>query len=382
MQTEVTMEMIVYIGIDVHKDTNTAHMFARLGGEVVDHAIGTIAAGADNLVRAIRRTLKAFDLSGCTVMAGYEAGPTGYGLCKALRKAGFGCDVMAPTTIRRAPGERTKTDRRDARMLAVALATDAYRSVHILDDRDIATRELTRARNTRRNELKRAKQYLLSFLLRLGRSYPDGGSHWTKRHWSWIESLDLQDRYLNQALESYIQDVRDLEDKVKAMDAMIEEIATTDERYRERVGRLMCFTGVETHTALSVVCEVGDFDRFPDARSFSSYIGLVPGQDSSGQRQRYTAITKTGNTRVRRLLVEAAKGIRRSSPYRKSARLLQRQAGQSPEVVAYADRCRRRLKRRMANLEERGGKNANVATAAGARELACFVWGMMTGNIA
>ena len=125
-----------------------------------------------------------------------------------------------------------------------------------------------------------------------------------------------------------------------------------------------------------------DFDRFPDAKSFSSYIGLVPGQDSSGQRQRYTAITKTGNSRVRKLLVEATKGIKRASIYNKSARLLERQTGQSPEVIAYADKCRQRIKHKMTNLEVRNGKNVNVAAAAGARELACFVWGMMTGNIA
>ena len=376
------MERIIYIGIDVHKDTNTAHMFGRLDDVVLDYEIGTIAAGADHLIKAIRKTIKEFNLGDCAVQAGYEAGPTGYGLCKALQKAGYMCDVMAPTTIKRAPGERTKTDRRDARMLAIALATDTYKSVHILDDKDISTREFTRTRNTRKNELKKAKQYLLSFLLRLGKTYPDSGNYWTHKHWEWLETLDLQDAYLNYSLKSYMQDIKDLENKIQMMDSMIEQIATTDERYKDKVGKLMCFTGVETYTALSIVCEIGDFDRFPDAKSFSSYIGLVPGQDSSGQRQRYTAITKTGNSRVRKLLVEATKGIKRASVYNKSARILERQTGQSPEIIAYADKCRQRIKHKMTNLETRSGKNVNVATVAGARELACFVWGMMTGNIA
>lgn len=376
------MERIIYIGIDVHKDTNTAHMFGKIDDIVMDHEIGTIAAGADHMIKAIRKTIKEFGLSDYIIQTGYEAGPTGYGLCKALQKAGYRCDVMAPTTIKRARGERTKTDRRDARMLAIALATDTYKSVHILDDKDIATREFTRTRNTRKNELKKAKQYLLSFLLRLGKSYPESGSYWTQKHWNWLGTLDLQDAYLNYSLKSYMQDIRDLEDKIRMMDSMIEQMATTDERYKDKVGKLMCFTGVETYTALSIVCEIGDFDRFPDARSFSSYIGLVPGQDSSGQRRRYMAITKTGNSRVRKLIVEATKGIKRTSIYNKSARLVERQTGQSPEVIAYADKCRRRIKHKMTNLETRNGKNANVATAAGARELACFVWGMMTGNIA
>ena len=197
MQAEVTMERIIYIGIDVHKDTNTAHMFGRLDDVVIDYEIGTIASGANHLIKAIRKTIKEFNLGDCAVQMGYEAGPTGYGLCKALQKAGYMCDVMAPTTIKRAPGERTKTDRRDARMLAIALATDTYKSVHILDDKDISTREFTRTRNTRKNELKKAKQYLLSFLLRLGKTYPDSGSYWTHKHWEWLETLDLQDEYLN-----------------------------------------------------------------------------------------------------------------------------------------------------------------------------------------
>ena len=301
------MERIVYIGIDVHKDTNTAHLFTRTEDAVIDYEMGTIVAGSDYMIKAIKKVLKDFNLTGYQVQAGYEAGPTGYGLCKALQKAGYNCEVMAPTTIKRAPGERTKTDRRDAKMLAMALATYSYKPVYILNDKDLSIREFTRTRNTRKNELKKAKQFLLSFLLRIGKSYPDSGSYWTQKHWAWLETLDLKDEYLNYSLKSYMQDIKDLENKIKIMDAMIEEIAFTDERYKEKVGKLMCFTGIETYTALSIVCEIGNFDRFPDAKSFSSYIGLVPGQDSSGQRQRYTNITKTGNSRVRRLLVEATK---------------------------------------------------------------------------
>ena len=382
MQEEITMERIVYIGIDVHKDTNTAHLFTRTEDAVIDYEMGTIVAGSDYMIKAIKKVLKDFNLTGYQVQAGYEAGPTGYGLCKALQKAGYNCEVMAPTTIKRAPGERTKTDRRDAKMLAMALATYSYKPVYILNDKDLSIREFTRTRNTRKNELKKAKQFLLSFLLRIGKSYPDSGSYWTQKHWAWLETLDLKDEYLNYSLKSYMQDIKDLENKIKIMDAMIEEIAFTDERYKEKVGKLMCFTGIETYTALSIVCEIGNFDRFPDAKSFSSYIGLVPGQDSSGQRQRYTNITKTGNSRVRRLLVEATKGIKHSSVFNKSRRLIERQTGQNPEIIAYADKCRQRIKHRMTNLEIRNGKNANVATTAGARELACFVWGMMTGNVA
>lgn len=131
-------------------------------------------------------------------------------------------------------------------MLAIALATDTYKSVHILDDKDISTREFTRTRNTRKNELKKTKQYLLSFLLRLGKSHPNSGSHWTQKHWNWLETLDLQDSCLNYSLKSYIQDIKNLENKIQMMDSMIEQIATTDERYREKAGKLMCLSERQT----------------------------------------------------------------------------------------------------------------------------------------
>ncbi|MCI7605986.1 MAG: transposase [Spirochaetales bacterium] len=168
--------------------------------------------------------------------------------------------------------------------------------------------------------------------------------------------------------------------KIENLDATIEKIAN-EERYKDKVDKLVCFSGIQTHIALSLVCEVGDFDRFATAEQFSSYLGLCPGQDSSGKTTRYGGITKCGNSRLRMLLTEAAKGIKRSNPYTKSKRLLLRQQGQTPSVIAYADKCSKRIKQKIAKLE-RNGKPANVATTAGARELSCFIWGMMTGNIA
>ena len=212
------MERIAYIGIDVHKDTNTACLFARMEHEVLLQDIGTMPAGCEYMAKAIRKALKSYGLMDWDVLCGYEAGPTGYGLCKGLQKAGFKCEVMAPSTIRKASGERTKTDRRDARMLALALSTDSYHAVHILDDKDIATREFTRTRNARKGDLKRAKQHLQSFLLRMGRTYPEGGSHWTDRHWRWLGSLSFDDAYLDYSFRSYMQDIKDLEHKISMLE--------------------------------------------------------------------------------------------------------------------------------------------------------------------
>ncbi len=334
------------------------------------------------MMKAIRNALSHCNLDpGYEVLVGYEAGPTGYGLCKSLQGHGYHCVIMAPTTIQKAPGERIKTDRRDAKMRAMALATDAYKSVYLLDDEDQATREFTRARNTLKGHLKKAKQQLLSFLLRVGRAYPDSGNNWTQKYMKWVESLECNDPMLQYAFQTYLQEIKDLEVKIDMMDTMREDISN-QERYKDKVDKLVCCTGIETSTAWALVGEVGDFSRFPSAREFSSYIGLCPGQVSSGKHMHYTGITKTGNSRVRTLLVEATKGIKRSNPYHKSWSITSRQQGQSPEIIAYADRGTKSIKKRMQNLEFRCNKNANVATAAGARELACFVWGMMTGNIA
>ena len=266
---------------------------------------------------------------------------------------------MAPTTIKKSSSDkRKKADRRDAKMLAMALATDTYRRVYVLDDEDEGTREFTRARNSLMRELKKAKakQMLLSFLLRIGRSYPDSGSYWTLKHRNWLETLKFEDRKLNYAYRSYLQQIKDLEAKLALMDDEMENIAD-EERYKDKVDRLVCFSGVDTQTALTLVV------------------------DSSGQKKRTGSITKEGNSRVRVVLTEAAKAIKRSSPYHKSKRILERQKGQSPEIIAYADRGSKRIRQKMARMDNHG-KNRNVSTAAGARELACFVWGMMTGNIA
>ena len=164
------------------------------------------------------------------------------------------------------------------------------------------------------------------------------------------------------------------------MDEEIESIADED-RYKDKVDKLVCFSGVDTQTALTLVVEIGDFERFATAEQFASYIGLVPGEDSSGQKKRIGSITKEGNSRVRLVLTEAAKAIKRSNPFNKSKRILERQKGQSPDIIAYADRGSKRIRQKMARMDDHG-KNKNVSTTAGARELACFVWGMMTGNIA
>ena len=374
------MGIIVYVGIDVHKDQNTVCLFTREEDNLLIE-LGKIPAGTEYMVKALKKAEKEY-FKGQDVewKAGYEAGPTGYGLCKGLQKKGIDCGIMAPTTIIKASGERTKTDRRDAASLAMALANGTYKPVHLLDDEDSSAREITRLRGSIKNKLEKEKQNLLSFLLGVGKSYPESGNYWTQKHFDWLNAVHFDDILLEYSFQTYLAEIRASMELLARIDARIGEMANT-ERYKDNAAKLVCFTGIQTHAAVSLLCEMGDFTRFETAEQFSAYIGLVPGQDSSGKRQCYTSITKTGNGRIRLLLTEAAKGIKNSNPFQKSKRIQARQALASPDIVLYADKGTRRIKCKMSRMEK-NGKNANVATTAGARELACFVWGMMTGNIA
>ena len=166
---------------------------------------------------------------------------------------------------------------------------------------------------------------------------------------------------------------------LKALIRGIEELASETE-YVEKVKKLVCFLGVKTHTALSCLVETGDFRRFAKGNIYSAYLGLVPGEDSSSDNIKRLSITKAGNSHVRKLLVEASKGICKGAVGHKSKDLKARQGGNPPEVVAYADKANERLRRKYYRMI-RKGKKKNVAVTAVARELACFIWGMMTDNI-
>ena len=241
-------------------------------------------------------------------------------------------------------------------------------------------KEFTRARCSKKRQLKKAKQELLFFLLRMEMIYPEKGSYWTQSHFEWLRTVQFKDKWLQLAFEEYFSEVNELMAKVARLDAQIKQKAENSE-IKNDVEKLICFTGIDYLTAVSIVAEVGDFSRFSNAKAFSNYIGLCPGEDSSGLRVRHTAITKAGNSRVRQLLIESAKSIKYGRLCSaKSKRLIQRQEGKSPLVIQYADMAIARIRHKMLSME-RKGLHYNVITTAAARELFCFIWGMMTGNI-
>ena len=374
---DTTMEIIIYVGIDVHKDTYSICCYdARTDRYLYEHKMQAKTANVLKYLKSVKEQLSENVMFVC----GYEAGPTGFGLCRDLLRVDISCVVMAPTSLKRSTGKKVKNDRVDAKLLAKDLFTKDYSAVHISSQKEEAIKEFCRMRRILSAELKTSKQTLLSFLLRQGKVYDDGCNYWTIRHRNWLKKIQFDELYLQEVFEAYMITVNSLENRLKTVEKRLDEICE-DEEVKTKVSKLVCFCGIDRLSAISIVSEVGDFMRFGKAWHFSNFVGLTVGEDSSGGREKMLGIMKAGNVYLRRLLIESVKSIKRSNPRgEKSRRLLERQEGNSPEIIAYADKCRYRLKKRLFHLESRG-KHANVATTAAARELACFIWGMMTDNI-
>ena len=367
----------VYVGMDVHKDSFT------LCSYTVDADKGSYHRKTPADYREVLkyldflRTVYGNDVG---FVCGYEAGCLGYCLYHQLTDRNVNCVLLAPTTmLEQRSKKRIKTDKRDADIIGRCLAQHNYSPVHVPTASDEETKEFLRMRSDHKLALKKIKQQILAFCLRHNYRY-EGKSNWTDRHMKWLRSLKPAALY-KEILDEYLMTYTVLSEKIERLDTRIEELARED-KYSESVKKLCCFIGVKTHIALSVLVEVGDFNRFATAEKFASYIGLVPGEDSSGDEQVKLGITKAGNRHLRILLTEAAQCYGRSQVGYKSKDLRTRQAGNPPQVIAYADKANDRLKRRFYKMVLGKNKKHNVAKVAIARELACFMWGMMTDNIA
>ena len=367
----------VYIGMDVHKESFSLCAFTI----EEDKATHYQKTEAD-----FRKILKYLDFlrtvygDDTDFICGYEAGCLGYTLYHQLTSHNVNCVILAPTTMLMQRGKkRVKTDRRDAEIIAKCLAQHNYSSVYVPTAKDEETKEFLRMRDDHKLALKKVKQQILAFCLRHNYRY-DGNSHWTENHIKWLKSLKPESLY-REILDEYIHTYSLLNNKLERMDERIEELASQGE-YQESVKKLSCFIGVKTHTALSVIVEVGDFNRFSTAQQFASYLGLVPGENSSGNDYKKLGITKAGNRHIRKLLTESAQHYGRGHIGYKSKDLKTRQRGNTVSVITYADKANERLRRRYYKMVLGKNKKTNVAKTAIARELACFIWGMMTDNIA
>ena len=369
--------MKVYVGIDAHTTNYTfAAVYALDRDPINVSTYQPCVKSVTDYCKGVKKKLG----EDTEIVLGYEAGTLGFSLRRDLEKNGLSCIVMAPSTITGTEmnrKRRKKTDKRDAVAIAKSLMTHQYSEVHMPDEDDEAVRDYIRMREDLKHHQKSNKQQIGAFCHRHGFHFDDG-KYWTKKHLEWLRSLPVSGM-LKETLDAYLRTYDYLIDRIKEVDMKIEAIAETD-KYRESVHKLICFKGIRTLTALALIVEIGDFTRFVKAKNFAAFLGLVSGEDSSSTDQNLLGITKQGNRFLRKLLTEASQCFSRATS-RKSKDLLRRQSGNTEQVIAYADKANERLRKRYYHLVIHNKKHANKANTAVARELACFVWGMMTGNI-
>lgn len=245
-------------------------------------------------------------------------------------------------------------------MIAQCLSYGGYHAVYIPTEDDNSVKEYLRMRNDHKLALKKTKRQINAFCIRHGFCYE--GTKWTQAHLKWIKKLEITNALYRETLDEYMASYEEAEAKIERFDKRIEEISE-QAKYHEKAKRLGCFLGIKTHTALSLIVETGDFERFAKGNQYAAYLGLAPGENSSSDSIRRLGITKAGNSHLRQLLIESAGGICKGAAGHKSKDLRARQNGNTAEVIAYADKANTRLRSRYYKLI-RHGKKRNVAVAA------------------
>lgn len=352
----------VFVGLDVHKDSIAVAVAEQ--GRLPARLVGTIGHDVAKLCKVLVRLGKVGE-----VHVVYEAGPTGYGLQRELTRRGYACEVIAPSLIPKRAGERVKTDRRDALRLAELARAGELSAVYVPDAGDEAIRDLVRAREDALKARTQARHQLKAFLLRHAQRYP-GKSAWTKRFYRWLGTLGFEAAAAHTAFIEYRLAVESADERLLRLTRAVQE-AIKGWRFEPVVGALQALRGIDVLSAIGLVAEIGDIDRFAHPRQLMGYLGLVPSEHSSGERVRRGSITKTGNAHARRLLTEAAWNYRFTP--RIGYRAQRRQEGLPPPTRELAWKAQLRLSARFAKLRGRGVQINKVCVAV-ARELAGFVW--------
>jgi transposase len=359
-------ESTTFVAFDQHAATTVAAVL--LSGQQTP-ALHPMTSDLGALRRFVRRLGPPATLRCC-----YEAGPCGFDLQRALTADGVPCDVIAPALIPRRPGDRIKTDHRDAAHLAILYRAGALTAIHIPTEPEEAARDLLRCREDIRADLLRARHRLSKFLLRHGRRFTGTKKAWSLRHDAWLRAQTWPMPALDQTHRAYLRTVDEAVARLRTVEDDLRALLDL-EPLRARVTRLRGFRGIDDLTALTIAAELGDPRRFGTAPAMMAFVGLVPSEHSSGGKRALGAITKTGNAHLRRVLVEAAWHYRHH-PFVGRA-LQRRQADAPPDVVARSWTAQQRLHRKYARLAARGKPKPHVVTAV-ARELTGFVWAVLT----
>jgi transposase len=358
------MSKIAYVGIDYH--LNSLSLAVMIEGEKTIHQTIRLK-NEDKVIRKYMGKLsEKFQIKAC-----YEASTNGYCFQRKMAAWGYACEVIAPALIPRKPGNHRKNDFRDAQDLVQNYAHGMLSVVHLPTAEEEAVRGLIRCRLALKEAAKKAKQQINSFLLSQGHRWPRG--NWTQQHRKWLGQLRLSSSYLQQVLHEHLAHLDYLDTRIAHLDEQIEQIATGPV-YAAAVNKLRAFKGIKTLTAMLLIAEITDFRRFPNARSLMAFLGLIPSEDSSGDICRGGPITKAGNKRCRRALIEVVQHYTKSAHY--CARLKPRLSQVEASSAQIAMKCLKRLHKRFWALTQRG-KIRSVAITAIAREFVGFIWAIM-----
>lgn len=360
------MKSMAYVALDVHKNTIVAGVSKNAGESEIMGEYTNLTSGLKQLMKSLGKLSNEFDVCIC-----YEAGPCGYEVKRILEKNSFSCDVIAPSLIPQKTGSRIKTDKRDALKLARLYRAGELTAITVPTEHQEAVRDLVRCREDVSRALQRARQQANHFLLRHGFSFDD--HNWTKSHFIWIKKLKFENKFLDETMNKYINLIEHLSFQLDDIDREIAQIGETEE-YKQKVDALRAFRGISTLSAMILLTEVISFRRFKNAKELMSYLGLVPSEFSSAGMIKKGSLTKTGNKRVRRILVEAAWHNRHKPrvTYAMKANLNK----VDPELRTPPMKALVRLHKRYYHLIF-SGKSKSKAAAAVARELVGFIWHSM-----
>lgn len=366
--TEVSTRSILYLGLDVHKESVTIAVLPE--GASAPTRVDRLPNDFVKLRRFMERMAGEGEIRSC-----YEASGAGYVLQRAMKEWGYQCEVIAPSLIPIRPGVQRKHDKHDATQLARLYRAGELTVVRIPSEAEERVRDVLRCREIFQRELLKSRHYILKFLARRGFVYRDG-TNWSRPHMRWLQHLARESSPLAaQDLLVYREYLALFEYKLQRrdeLDRQIEDLALTPS-LAPVVKRLQCFRGISVHSAMVLATELVDWRRFERPGQLAAYLGLVPTEHSSGSRERRGSLTKAGNSHCRHVLVQAAWSYRHRPQI--SDHLRARQAGQNPSVIAHAWKAQQRLHKRYTHLSYR--KQPQIAVVAVARELIGFLWSVM-----
>ena len=353
-----------FLGLDVHAET-IAVAIAEPDGSV--RSLGTIPNRAESIRKLVKKLGSAEDLRAC-----YEAGPTGYVVYWQLAGLGVLCEVIAPTLMPTKPGDRVKTDRRDAERLARSYRSGDLTAVRVPDEGSEALRDLVRAREAAKQDQLRARHRLSKFLLRSGQRPPQRMKAWTQPYMAWVRQLRFRQVAQESTRLDYLHEVDHMTERVKRLEqAITEAVQLAAPELQDVIRGLQALRGIAQISAVTIAAELGQISRFDTPRQLMGYSGAVPSEDSSGQRTRRGSITKTGNAHLRRIAIEAAWSYRLRPGIGPALR--KRQEGVPEEIKEIAWKAQHRLHKRYMRLAAAGKDQRKIVTAVG-RELLGFIW--------